>query len=119
MKQLIITTFLVTNLVACASNSSPKQSETPGDQLHPGDLQEEMISRPKEPEAKRIKIAQPGISPNTILNGIADVLVDGTLESDSLEKENFVHVLLDDTIEHSARTQHLKRNPPDKNQLPK
>jgi hypothetical protein len=123
MKPLFVTIVLLINLTACATTDSPQQSTAPTDQPGPDVLQVENISSPRQAEVKKIKIAQPGVDPtallNGILNGVADVAVDGRFESDSLQKENFIHVLIDDAVESTTDVSELQMNQSNPTNIPK
>lgn len=104
MKYLFLTTMLVANLTACSTSSSPQQSAMPNNPLSAEDIQEEVIFRSKEREARKIKIAQSGIGiqfdpimiPLVALNVLID-LADGDLNGASFTPKHPLQVWLDDT----------------------
>jgi hypothetical protein len=102
MKHLLMISTLSICLISCASTQKEKPLSRNSSNPNPISIQEETIASTTKPEVRKVKIAKPGINPNTILNGVADVLVDGELESDSLKKENAIHVLIDDAVENTA-----------------
>jgi hypothetical protein len=118
MKFLLITSSLIIFLIGCASSKDARIMES-SDQPNTIDLQEQAIHSATKPEVRKVKIAKPGINPNTLINGVADVLVDGRLESDSLKKENPVHVLIDDAVEKTAELEDTEKNQSNKITMPK
>jgi hypothetical protein len=110
MKQVFIISALIISLMGCASTKDTKQTTETIDQSNSIALHEEAVPGANKPEVRKVKIAQPGISPNTILNGVADVLVDGSLESDSLKKKNTIHVLIDDAVEKTGEMEDTEKD---------
>lgn len=102
MHKILLLSITLTSLAACAPAKESNQVTT--NVSNPATLQEETIPGPiKEPEVKKVKVARHGlINPTKVANGVVDVMVDGRLESDSLEKENPVDVLIDDWVEKTA-----------------
>ncbi len=115
MKYLFLTTVLVANLTACSTSSIPQQSAMPNNPLSAEDIQEEVIFRSKEREARNIKIAQPGIyiDPVVAVTLIVDALIDGDLSTLSLDGKTPVEVWLDDlTDDDKFLRRHQRRHQP-------
>jgi hypothetical protein len=119
MKEMLIASTLIFILTACSSTEMVNKAATSTYDTNSGELHEQQIPGSKKPERKKVHIAQPGISTNTILNGVADVMIDGRLESDSLKKKNAIHVLIDDAVESTGDIEDLKANQPNKIKIPK
>lgn len=117
MKSFFISSLMIFSLTGCASSKEPRQITTP-EESSPA-ISEEVIPIPtKAPEVKKVKVAKPGIDPLKVANGIADLWIDGELESSSLDKENPVHVLIDDAVETTAEHMDTERNPEDRKRSP-
>jgi hypothetical protein len=119
MKSLLITSTFIISLIGCTSTQDTKQTTESIDQSNAIALYEESVPGTTKPEVRKVKIAKPGINPDTLINGVADVLVDGRLESDSLKKENPVHVLIDDAVEKTAELEDTEKNQSNKITMPK
>jgi hypothetical protein len=119
MQKIFLLSLLTISLMACASPKEANQVTT--HESNPVTLEEETIPGPtKEPEVKKVKVAKHGfINPATVTNGVVDVMVDGRLESDSLEKENPVHVLIDDWVEKTAEDIDTQKEKPNTIRMPK
>lgn len=102
MQKFLVLSLLTIGLMGCVS--SKESNFITADHSSPTRLEEKTIPGPiKVPEVRKISIAKPGIINATkVANGVVDVLVDGRLESDSLEKENPVQVLIDEAVEKTA-----------------
>lgn len=120
MKKILALNLIMISLMGCASSKESNQTATT-DQANSITLQEETISGPTNtPEVKKVKIAKHGlINPTTVANGVIDVMVDGRLESDSLEKENPVDVLIDDWVEKTAEDIDTQKEKPQTIRVPK
>lgn len=121
MKSFFISSLMILSLIGCASSKESRQITKPDDSSPA--ISEEVIPTPaKTPEVKKVKVAKPGIDPlkvaNGVANGIADLWVDGELESDSLDKENPVHVLIDDVVETTAEHMDTEKSPQDRKHSP-
>ncbi len=101
MKYLLITSMSIF-LISCASTKREKELSEKSSNPNPITIQEETIASRIKPEVRKVTIARPGIDSNKILNGAADLFVDGELESDSLKKRNAVEVIIDDAVEETA-----------------
>jgi hypothetical protein len=119
MQKILALNLIVISLMGCASSKEANQITTT-DQAD-SVLQEETIPGPtQKPEVRKVKVAKHGlINPTTVANGVVDVMVDGRLESDSLEKENPVDVLIDDAIEKTAEDIDTQKEKPDTIKMPK
>lgn len=120
MQKILALNLIMISLIGCASSKESNQIATT-DQANSITLQEETIPGPTNtPEVRKVKVAKHSlIKPTTIANGVADVLVDGRLESDSLEKENPVHVVIDDWVEKTAEDVDTQKEKPDAIRMPK
>ncbi len=110
MQKLVVFNLTLICLMGCTSSQESRQI-TNSDKSIPA-ISEEAIPGPTNTssEVKKVKVAKPGIDPMKVANGIVDVWVDGRLETDLLDKENPVHVLVDDAIETSAEHLDTERN---------
>ncbi len=120
MQKILALNLIMISLIGCASSKESNQIATT-DQADSVTLQEETIPGPtQKPEVRKVKVAKHGlINPTTVANGVVDVMVDGRLESDSLEKENPVDVLIDDAIEKTAEDIDTQKEKPNTIRMPK
>jgi hypothetical protein len=72
-----VTALMAAGVVDDARQKSKEPSSFQDAEMHPYELQEEIIGSPSKPEAKKIKVEQPGfkVSPNMLLKGAVDVEV--------------------------------------------
>ena len=119
MQKIFLLSLLTISLMACASPKETNQITT--NESNSAPLEEETIPGPtKEPEVRKVAVAKHGlINPTKVANGVVDVMVDGRLESDSLEKENPVHVLIDDVVEKTAEDIDTQKEKPQTIRMPK
>ena len=119
MQKILALNLIMISLMGCTSSKESSQVVT--NESNPVTLQEETIPGPtKEPEVRKIAVAKHGlINPTKVANGVVDVMVDGRLESDSLEKENPVHVLIDDVVEKTAEDIDTQKEKPQTIRMPK
>jgi hypothetical protein len=115
-----VTALIVANVVDDTLQKTQEPSSLQDTEIHPYELQEEIIGSPSKPEAKKIKIEQGGfkVSPNMVLKGVVDVMVDGKLEGHQLEKANPVEVLIDDYFEKTDESIEAKKRKFEQDNMP-
>lgn len=108
MKQKLVIFAFALTLAGCSATEPTSNKTIYSKNSLIGELEEQSVPGSKKPEIKKVHIARPGISTGTLLNGVTDILVDGRLESDSLNKKNAVHVLIDDAVENTGEIDDVK-----------
>jgi len=87
MKPLFSITLLLTSLAVCADDM-PQQSVDSAEPVYPDELQVEVVSPPRHPERRLVRVAKPAIDPDVlvgVVGGIAYLWIDYLLDGDLSE----------------------------------
>lgn len=87
MKPLFSITLLLTSLAAWADDM-PQQSVDSAKPVYPDELQVEVVSPPRHPERRLVRVAKPAIDPDVlvgVVGGIAYLWIDYLLDGDLSE----------------------------------
>jgi|GEM_PF-5340628 hypothetical protein len=87
MKPLFSITLLLTSLAAWADDM-PQQSVDSAEPVYPDELQVEVVSPPRHPERRLVRVAKPAIDPDVlvgVVGGIAYLWIDYLLDGDLSE----------------------------------
>lgn len=87
MKPLFSITLLLTSLAAWADDM-PQQPVDSAKPVYPDELQVEVVSPPRDPERRLVRVAKPAIDPDVlagVVGGIAYLWIDYLLEGDLSE----------------------------------